>query len=1166
MHPDPADQLISLFAELTQLTAPERVARLETIASGHPDQAAELRGLLRSAEAAGDFLAVLDARVRPGAAGAGAAFTPGDRLGPYRLMRPLGSGGMGMVWLAEDERLEREVAIKLFAPDPAARGTEGGGRRRMLAEARAVAQLDHPHVATVYDVGELPDGTAYLAMMYCRGGSLAERLTDAPLGVEQTVRVGRQLAGALAAAHRLGIVHRDVKPGNILFDTAGQARLADFGIALGPAAAPDSPGNPAGTLAYLPPEVLAGGPAEPRSDLWALGVTLYRMLAGRMPFDGHARATLIYQITREPPAPLADRSELPPAVGSLIGSLLAKDPAGRPGSAEEVERLLDRISLPAYGRVSPIPNQLTPLVGRDDLLERATAQLTRARLLTLTGPAGVGKTRLALEIVRRGAEHHLDGACLVRLAEVTRSELVPSAVAAALGLEERGAGTPAQMVLRACAGSDRILLLDNCEHLPEATAFIESLLLGSPRLTVVATGRAPLQIVGEQELPVSPLALPGEEAASDAVLASPAVRLFLERARARDPEFTPAPDTIPDLIAICRRLDGLPLALELAAARVRPLGLARLRARLDVSTGWLGAGAHSRPERHRTLQAAIEWSYSLLPPDTQILFLMLSVFVGGFRDTAAAAALGTGSEPAGERDPLELLAALVDSSLVVVSEQGGAPRFGMLGTLRSDALERLRAAGLEHTARRRHADYHVALAEAAAEGLRGPGQTEWHQRLRDEQANLHAALGFLVSSGDLPSAARLAVALYRHWLVSVAFLNDTVEQLTRLEHAIAEAGDDRLDPHLRAELLMVLGSLAGMRGDHCSALHRWFEAGLGFYRRAGDSAGEARALNNLGWNARHLGRHAEAAAHSSAALELNRRDGAAAGTATSLINLGWVALDEARLDLADERFAEALAIQQRLGDRRSIGYAMGHLGTAAIMRGDLERGIGLYRQAAECLRPLDDRVAGPTFEVRRLLAEHMALSGDGSLEQLESELLPALRRTGYAWSLGYALAAAARLRLDAGRIEDARESAEESLAVRRTAGFRSEAAESEMILARVALAAGDPADAAARLAGALQDRRKTGEPLSLVECSELAAALADRRNDSAAVLTLLTGAGAARARLGAARWPRTRVELAELEQRAEAALEADQAGAARDRGAAMTLDELVEFALGSLAP
>ncbi|NTU82051.1 MAG: AAA family ATPase, partial [Chloroflexales bacterium] len=406
-----------------------------------------------------------------------------------------------------------------------------------------------------------------------------------------------------------------------------------------------------------------------------------------------------------------------------------------------------------------LPRVASSFVGRERERSAVADLLGQGRLLPLTGPGGAGKTRLALEVAGEVAGRFADGVALVALANIRRADGVLPAIVQALGLRDQGARGSYENLVQHLRQRATLLVLDNFEHLAAAAPQIAALLAETEGLRLLVTSRAALRISGEQEFPVAPLALPPEGARADD---APAVRLFVDRARAVRPDFVLSAENAATVAAICRCLDGLPLAIELAAARTRMLPPAALLARMDRRLALLTGGPRDLPARHQTLRDAIGWSYDLLTPGEQRLFRRLATFAGSFTLEAVEAVCA--DEP--ERPTFDPLAALADESLIAPAGDEDEPRFSMLETIREYAADLLAASGEGPALRQRHAIYYVELAERAARGLAGGNPRAWLARLDAEQGNLWAALATLMdpTTGDDPEPAlRLTTALARYW-------------------------------------------------------------------------------------------------------------------------------------------------------------------------------------------------------------------------------------------------------------------------------------------------------------------------------------------------------------------------------------------------------------------
>src|SRR5271165_4064449 len=490
-----------------------------------------------------------------------------------------------------------------------------------------------------------------------------------------------------------------------------------------------------------------------------------------------------------------DAAELQRLVEDDLAVLLSErfEAAQAPAGAAEETPLAGALPVPA-----------TPLVDRDQETAAVGDLVLRqgARLITLTGPGGVGKSRLAVAIADRLSPGFEDGVRFVELASVPSADLVPAAIAAGLGLSTAG-GRPITGVLSYLRAKRLLLVLDNFEQVTGAAPLVAELLGAAPGLVVLATSRSVLKLTGEHEFPVPPLPVPPIGAAWDpgSLQQYPSVRLFVERARAALPDFELSAGNAQAVAEICRRLDGLPLAIELAAARIRLLPPRALLARLDNRLTVLTGGARDLPERQRTLKNTLDWSYGLLSPEEQALFARLGVFAGTF-GLPAVAAVCDGTAPADRGRTghgIDTLESLVDSSLVRVETSSDEPRFGLLETIREYALQRLRESGDWQDAHDRHAAYFLALAEPAESELRGPGQLAWLDRLETRHGNLAAALSWLMDQDQIGPAVHLIWATWRFW-----WLHGHAEELARYVDKILDSAG-RLPPGQRALALSGTG-------------------------------------------------------------------------------------------------------------------------------------------------------------------------------------------------------------------------------------------------------------------------------------------------------------------------------------------------------------------------
>ena len=593
-----------------------------------------------------------------------------------------------------------------------------------------------------------------------------------------------------------------------------------------------------------------------------------------------------------------------------------------------------------------IPRPATPLVGRERELEEVASLLGQGetRLLTLTGIGGVGKTRLATEVAREAAEDFSDGAVFVGLAPLDDPALVLSTIARTLGLKEGEGRTPAEALVDHLRDKGLLLVLDNFEHLLEAAPEVARLIEACPGLAVLATSRAPLRIRGEREYPVPPLRLPPStrSPAEKDVLESPSGRLFLERARAVSLGFEITQRNAEAVAAICWRLAGLPLALELAAAKVRILEPAALLPRLDRALST--TSARDLPERQRTMRAALDWSYKLLSKPEQELLRRLSVFTSGFSLEAAEAVGATDSD----NEVIYLLEGLVEQSLVEANPDPGSEgvHYGMLEPVRQYALERLEESGEAEELRLHHARYYLALVEAAEPELMGARQVEWLDRLERENDNLRAAMLWVLSAGDYDTAARLGWGLWSFWWLHGHYGEERRWMEVALEH--------ELPPALRARALHTAGSMAYAQGDSSAAEEHWQEA-LRLSQRSGDVAVEALSWTGFGLIEMSRLDYGTAESYMQKAITLAEPIGEEWLASLLRVFLGTTLLLQGESERAERMFAEALMLARHLKTPSLIYPALYNSAQLALARGAHEKAARMLREGIEWTGRTKDR-------------------------------------------------------------------------------------------------------------------------------------------------------------------------------------------------------------------
>jgi predicted ATPase len=931
----------------------------------------------------------------------------GRTVSHYRVLEKLGAGGMGIVYKAEDTDLGRLVALK-FLPDDVAHDSQA--LSRFQREAKAASALNHPNIVTIYELGHL-SGTHYIAMEMISGETLRALLASGTIPFRKAIAIATQIADALAKAHETGLVHRDLKPENLMVTDDGSAKILDFGLAKLRDHPPDSagstlpssltdPGTVMGTLSYMSPEQANGGTVDFRSDQFSFGAVLYEMVNGHPAFRGTGKAEIVAAILRDQPECLHSiKLQAPAPFFWILERCLAKDPNQRYTLTRDLARDLatvrdlriDPETRHAVHRPSNMPVQRTAFIGREREVTNLRQLLNRkdVRLVTLTGPGGIGKTRLALQVVTEMGDGFAGGVCFVSLSAVSRNESISAAIAQAIGLREVPGQSSSESLKEYVRGLTQplLLLLDNFEHLLSAGSDVAELLTLNPNLKVLITSQALLHVYGEHELPVPALAAPDIKSlpsAPEALLRFPAIALFLERAKAAKNNFTLTKENAPVVAAICSRLDGLPLAIELAASRIKLLSPTAMLTRLESSLNLLTGGARDLPVRQQTLRGTVEWSYSLLDAAEQSLFRRLSVFMGGCTLEAAEAVCDTKCDLGME--VLNGMASMVDKSLTQqIDLPGQETRFLVLSAIREFALERLAASGEESATRRAHAAYYVVLAEECGGEL--STHPEWLERFDLEHQNFREAMEFLISTGDADWGMRLGSALFHFWEMREHFAEGRrlLERLLNLPGAA--------DPKMRARPLFYAAIFAIAQGDFASA-QKLQEESLKACRGLHDHRGVAVALNALGVTARDRGDLDTACSLFEQCVATWRDLGSSIDTARALSNLANVVRLQGDHARAHALYDECLAIFHATGDSTGVAWTLNYLGDLVRESVDSTAARSYYEQSLLSFQQLGDGwgIASALCDLARLNA------ADGHhqhAEQLYGEGMKIFRDLGH---------------------------------------------------------------------------------------------------------------------------------------------------------------------------
>ena len=678
------------------------------------------------------------------------------------------------------------------------------------------------------------------------------------------------------------------------------------------------------------------------------------------------------------------RDMLPAAVSLRdLGRVRLKD-LSTPERVYQVVHPQLRQEFPALRSLEATPNNLpqqaSSFVGREQSLAELQRLLTRTRLLTLTGSGGCGKTRLCLQVAADSLERFPDGAWLVELASLADPGLVPQTVATILGLREETGKPIGQTLTEYLKDKRLLLLLDNCEHLLDGCAHLaDTLVRQCPHVTILASSREALAIGGEQAYRVPSLSVPDPKQVHTSVSVAQfeAVQLFTDRALLARADFRVTNQNAATLASICSRLDGIPLAIELAAARVRSLSVEEIDSKLNQRFRLLTGGSRTALPRQQTLRSLIDWSYDLLTDSAKLLLQRLSVFAGGWTlEAAERVCAGDGME---DHAILDLLTSLCDKNLVAADPNDGNTRFRLVETVRQYAREKLAESGGAEAVRERHSDHYVALAEEAELKLMGASQAGWLQRLAEEHDNVRATLEWSLQDPGSATGLRLCGAMLRYWFAR-GHLSEGREWCTRV---LRKPGALEPTPE-RAKALNTAGVLAYYQGDYASA-RTHHEESLAIQRQLGSRSGMATSLTSLGNMACDEGDFASARTMHEESLAIQRELGDRRGIANSLGNLGNVASDQRDFASARALYEEGLAIMQELGHRLGIANALHNLGRVVQIQGDQAAAQSINEECLAIRRELGDRL-GMAFTLSSL--------GDAASEQGDYPAAAALFQEG----------------------------------------------------------------------------------------------------------------------------------------------------------------------------
>jgi predicted ATPase/predicted Ser/Thr protein kinase len=1048
-------------------------------------------------------------------------------FGDYELLEELGRGGQGVIYRARQKSLNRTVALKIIGLGQWASTPHLNRFRR---EGEAAASLEHPRIVPIYEIGER-EGSCYFSMKFVDGGQLDATLGGKPMSTRRAAELFVKIARTVQFAHERGILHRDIKPGNILLDKHGEPYLTDFGLArlIEQETTVTNSFDVLGTPSYMPPEQAAGQAKEltPAADVYSLGAVFYQMLTGRAPFAGgttYETIRLVMEI--EPRNPQLWNSKVDVHLATICLKCLEKDPQRRYPSAhelaEDVERWLRR--KPIRARRSAIftrgkkrlqrnnlPAQLSSFIGRRAEIIEIKQLLAETRLLTLTGAGGSGKTRLALQVAADLLAEYPDGVWLVELAPASDADLVTQLTAKAVGIREQPRRALLETLVDRLRSKRVLLVLDNCEHLLDACATLASALLKTCfNLRILATSREAIGIAGESVWQVSSLATPdpGAKMSLNSLCQFEAVQLFRDRAVAVQSRFALTNATASVVAHICWRVEGIPLAIELAAARMSALSVAQIAERLRGSFELLSRGKRTVMPHHQTLRATIEWSYALLTDAERSLFQRLSVFAGGF-DLKAAENVCAGEGIERERI-LDLVTQLVEKSLVLVREQTGTTRYRLLEPIRQYAQDRLRQSGALPVAQRRHVYYFLRVAQAAASRLLGPDTLLAAEGLELEHANLLAALAW-AAENEPESALKLSNALGWFW----EFRGYLAQGRECFKKTIAQSPETLV--HLRGEAYVRAGRLACWQGEYEHAV----------------------ALTEQG-------------------LRLCEQSGNRRWVGLALDNLGGVAAYRGELDRADTLLQQGLSIGKDLGDKDLLWRSLLDLGVVAMFRGDYERARDLVERAVANLKQVGYVIG---MDLHILGEIESALGNIEKAAVYYEETLTTGRRLGLKRAVVGGLEGLGKVAFDQGDYARARAFYEEGLQIADELGQKSDFAISLAINLAELAAEEEKFEEGRRLCiGSLRNSQEVGDKESVTATLSVFAWLCFAEGKAERAAQLLGAVERMRETRGIAFSPRQRARHESRVTAIRGSLDQEVFAAAWARGKTMTIDEAVAYA------
>jgi serine/threonine protein kinase/tetratricopeptide (TPR) repeat protein len=993
----------------------------------------------------------------------------------YDPQNVIGIGGMGTVYRGSDTHEGHQpVAIKYLKPEVIKDNPQIIDRFRQ--EGEALRELNHPNIVKMLEAGSC-DNNHYLVMEYISGGSLRDLLNEQPqLSVQRILYIALDLADALTRAHRLNILHRDIKPGNVLLADDGTPYLTDFGVARTHASDMTQDGQLVGTLAYISPESITGGVVDERHDIWAFGVMLFEMLVGRRPFQSEAVGSLIAEITNQPLPDLEKlRPDVPVALIDLIYRMLDRNLDTRIRSVRQVgleleriihsdgddmpvallptiaadrfrstsmERVVDAnatITTPSLVSNRPVglvnvSAQSTPFVGRIQEVEAVSALLrdNNVRLVSLVGPGGTGKTRISLAVAEEVKNDFPDGVYFVPLASVDRPERVPTRIAEVLGFQFSGGDDPMEEMMAFMRDKTALVILDNMEHLVHGAQLLAQHIEMAPFVKVLATSRERLRLRGENVYEVDSMLIPEDDTphTPDALLNYPSVQLFMSSAKRIAPAFELTPETAPPVARIIQLVHGMPLGIELAAGWLEMLPVDEIVTEIENSLDFLETDLRDMPERHRSIRAVFDYSWNLMDQAERDTFMKLAIFRGGFDRSAARQIIGAS---------LRTLTGLVNKSLLFRQPNG---RYTVAKLSRQYAQEQFDQQATDaYQLYEKYVEFYTDFLEKLNPLFGSKRDLQAMNTIDNEIENVRYALTLSTQHTMLDQLERITLPLSQYYL-SRSLLLEAISNYEEILATLADTG--QADTYAYWQIQALLTTVLGRQGNYIRS--EQVAQQVLTYMRENNMTHEKPSenfilpytLNALAYANMMLGEYDKGRQNTHDALNLseNLDEKYDFVRAIAMGNLGYLEYLAGNLREA-KRISEELSQVYYSLDKSPIGYAFGqnNLGEITLALGDVERAQQLFQRAYDTFKSFRHK-RGMAFSANNLAGCYTASGAYDEANKLYKKAYRLNKETGDRAGLGHSLSAMANMALFEGDWQQAYEYYRKAMDLRKEIGDR----------------------------------------------------------------------------------------------------------------------------------